>query len=36
VNQLEELHGPPQILQPMGAEVHEGGAVRKLIGHQGR
>jgi hypothetical protein len=35
VNQLEVLLGPPQILEPMGAEVHQGGAVRKLIGHQG-
>jgi len=35
VDQLEELLRPPQILEPMGAEVHQGGAVGKLVGHQG-
>src|SRR5215204_5330719 len=35
VEQLEELLGSPQILEPMGAEVQEAGTVRELVGHQG-
>jgi hypothetical protein len=35
VDQLEELLRPPQILEPMSAELEQGGAVRQLVGHQG-
>ena len=35
MDQLEELLGPPQILEPMGAEVHQVGVVWELVGHQG-
>jgi hypothetical protein len=35
VDQLEQLLGPPQILEPMGAELQQGGTVRQLVGHQG-
>jgi hypothetical protein len=35
VQQLEKLLGPPQILEPVGAEVQEAGTVRELAVHQG-
>jgi hypothetical protein len=35
VDQLKELFGSPQILEPVGAEVQEAGTVREPVGHQG-
>jgi hypothetical protein len=35
VDQLEQLLRPPQVLEPMGAELQQGGTVRQLVGHQG-
>src|SRR5829696_5392741 len=35
VEQLEELLGSSQILEPVGAQVQEAGTVREPVGHQG-
>src|SRR5215212_9319808 len=35
VEQLEELLGSSQILEPVGPEVQEAGTVREPVGHQG-
>jgi hypothetical protein len=31
MDQLEEVLGAPQVLEPMGAQVAQGGAVRELV-----
>jgi hypothetical protein len=35
MDQLEEVLGAPQVLEPMGAQVAQGGPVRELVQHQG-